>query len=613
MTGLDLRAAAPVPADADEQLRLEAVKSALAAFVDAHDQHLKLRLIAAFPVAAVLWHIAGPVAAASWFALALVLDFAAWRWRKYLRRQAWTEQSLKRLTLLNDGFTVAVAAGWAVAPWLLHLAGTQAGSVLALFLLIAVLEVLTWQNALTHRSVFLPLFISGASFVYIAGTFLVDIIGWPIYVITLAYFGNILYIAYLTLQSSRQLHTAQVSREQLIGELRQARDAAVEDKRRAEAATRAKSDFLAVMSHEIRTPMNGVIAMANLLKETSLSPKQRRYVDIIAQSGAMTVDLLSDILDMSKIEAGRMTVERAPFSLYGLIDQIKDIWSVRCQEKQLSCRIACDPALPQTVLGDEAKLRQILFNLMSNAVKFTHSGEIALTVRPSSEPDMVRFSVRDTGIGIPEQALSEVFDRFHQADTSATRAYGGTGLGLAIVKEFVDLMGGRIGVESRLGKGAHFWLDLPLAASDAESPAPSVPGAVAAIQVPLTILLAEDVELNRHVIAAVFDGLPHQVIEAQNGAEAVAGVKGGGIDLVLMDIRMPVMDGMAAMKAIRALPASLNRVPVIALTAGALPGDAEAYAEAGMDGMVVKPIEPERLMREIERVAGGQAAVEGAA
>ena len=374
----------------------------------------------------------------------------------------------------------------------------------------------------------------------------------------------------------------------------------------AESASRTKSDFLASMSHEIRTPMNAIMGIADLLAKTTLTPEQDKFVQIFRRSGDNLLNLINDILDLSKVESSQLDLERTGFSLSDHLEKVIEMVAPRAQEKGLT--LVCDiaPSVSNDLVGDPTRLRQVLLNLLGNAIKFTETGGVTLKVEPdldSSVPTALRFSVTDSGIGIAADKLAQVFERFTQADSSTTRRFGGSGLGLTISKRLVELMGGRIWVQSEVDKGSLFAFAVPFevwAAANRPVAAPVGAGPEADLP-PLRILMAEDSPDNCTITLAYLEHTPYQVDVAETGAIACRMFTEGHYDLVLMDRQMPVMDGLTATRTIRAWEKAHSRLPtpIIALTASALKGDRETCLAAGCTAYLTKPIKQDVLLQAI--------------
>ncbi|HYA95717.1 MAG TPA: ATP-binding protein [Terriglobales bacterium] len=375
--------------------------------------------------------------------------------------------------------------------------------------------------------------------------------------------------------------------------------------RQVQRANQAKSEFLAMMSHEIRTPMNAILGMADLLAETSLSSDQQRYVSIFQRSASSLLDLLNDILDLSKVEAGELTLETVPFDLREVVARATELVGIRASEKGLAIESEVAPDVLPRLAGDPVRLRQVLINLLGNALKFTEHGKLTLRITrepQSSDPGSLLVAVSDTGIGIPPDKLETIFESFSQADSSTTRKYGGTGLGLSISKRLVEAMGGRIWVESTVGSGSTFYFTAKLGIGEAQPETAVEHAAVApAARAPLRILVADDSEDNRFLIRAYLKNTPYHLDFAEDGTLALEKLTTRLYDLALVDVHMPAMDGYTVIRRFRDFERALGRtpLPVLALTADAFQEAVEKSLAAGFTRHLAKPIRKPALLAAI--------------
>jgi CheY-like chemotaxis protein len=406
-------------------------------------------------------------------------------------------------------------------------------------------------------------------------------------------------------------------RSGLLAEARELAEALQDQKKAAERANSAKSAFLAAMSHEIRTPMNGVLGLAAILAETELTPKQREMLDVMIVSGRLLMDILNDVLDLSKIESGAIELERIPFDAAELARGVEGLFAPVATTKGLAFEVAVNAPQPW-LSGDPVRIRQILVNLVSNAIKFTDAGAVRadVTLRPRPEGVVLEMVVKDSGIGMSSEAMGRLFQPFVQADGSTTRRFGGTGLGLAIAKLLCTEMGGQIRVESRLGRGSTFTVTIPL--EETVAPAPEaegdLSGTACAIAAP-HVLMVEDNATNQFVLSLFLQKLGATFDVANNGAEALIAWEKGDYDVVLMDIEMPVLDGLEATRELRRREQAQGRphTPIIALSADAMLENREMARLVGMDEFITKPIELERLRKLLWGQLARRAAETGAA
>ena len=409
------------------------------------------------------------------------------------------------------------------------------------------------------------------------------------------------------MEAAAELASIAIGRVQAEAELEAARAA-------AEAANRAKSDFLANMSHEIRTPLNGVIGVVAALSQTDLTPAQREMVALIESSGVTLERLVSDVLDVSRIEAGRLELETREFDLHDELDAVIDVFRIKADEKGLAFPATYGPAARGAFMGDSVRIRQVLSNLLSNAVKFTSEGEVRVAIEvidppEAGQPSSLVLEVKDTGVGFDKDAAEQLFQRFSQADATITRRFGGSGLGLSITRALVQLMGGEITTESEPGRGSGFRVILPLARErsledydtgrKAGPAADAVRAAMAADIAGLKVLLADDHPTNQRVVQLILGPFDVELTTVENGADAVEAFGAGAFDLVLMDMQMPVMDGLAATRAIRQIEAgrpARSRAALVMLSANAMRQHRLESEAAGADLHLPKPVTAQRLI-----------------
>ncbi len=391
-------------------------------------------------------------------------------------------------------------------------------------------------------------------------------------------------------------------REEYETALRKAKEA-------AEAASELKGQFVANISHELRTPISGIMGITEVALSEGPPEKWHRHFTIIKNVSDGLLGVINDVLDFSRIEAGKMTLERKPFNLHSLLTDCMETLRLRAEQKRLGLRMEFDSGLEQWVTGDPGRLRQVLVNLMDNAIKFTETGQVQVEVhRVGNAPgrQAVLFSITDSGIGIPEDRLGDLFNSFSQVDGSLSRQHGGSGLGLAICRHLVQLMGGSLGVESRSGEGSRFYFSLsletraPVELAGLHAALPQGCGGADAAARKLRILLAEDNDLNQEFLTYFLEDHGHTVLVAGNGEEAVRLVRQGGVDIVLMDVQMPVLSGLEATRILRESPEPYSVIPIVALTAHAMAGDRERFLQAGMDAFVGKPVDRDRLSRALD-------------
>ncbi|HEU5286495.1 MAG TPA: ATP-binding protein [Sphingomicrobium sp.] len=502
----------------------------------------------------------------------------------------WTTPELRaRITPTDARRTAVLALGLAALAALVF----SQGSAAYLFVTFPALLLLVWSSGLFGASVGSAVLLAVGIWETLAGGGAMATLVLPATDVALRIHALQVYLVALTL-SSLPLAVVLTNQRELSRQLC--------------TVAEARSEFLAAMSHEIRTPMTGVLGIADLLEVEELTPRQRNYVHSIRASGRHLLNIINDILDFSRIETGRIELEHVDFSVPMLLEELRSLLHPLAAERGVELRFELAPHSPPAVKGDPTRIKQVLLNLAANAIKFTDQGSVTIAVSYEHVVDglIFRFEVQDTGIGIAADKQSELFTPFTQADHSTSRRYGGSGLGLAISKRLVAAMDGEIGLRSSLGSGSLFWFEIPLQAGEATNLTAPAAKDCAPIA-PCRILVAEDVELNRDIVTMMLERDGHSVVLAEDGHEALAHVEQSAFDLVLMDVQMPRMDGMEATRRIRMLPGAAGQVPIVALTANVMAIEQEKCLKAGMNAVLMKPIEWERL-RAVVRKFGARIA-----
>ena len=556
-------------------------------------RELKTRIALAAVIGATAWFVAPGVWPVVWFVAVLASQAFDWAvFRRYRLKPDWMPD--RRYLILSCVTTaMGVAIYSSIAAWL-WIAGGDVGRV---FAMVQVAGGLLHVSLHMHQA--RPILISavaphGAYFLSLPIVTAIVTGRWEGLLIA---FGCLLYMSHLVV-AVRQSSTT-------TGILQAAKDEAQEARERAEDASAAKSDFLAVISHEIRTPMNAVISAANLLRRTELTERQGEHVSMLTDAGEVLMGLLNDVLDVSKIEAGKMVLETDDVDVRARLVSLARLWEPRATAAGVTLVVKASDAVPDCVRADPLRFQQILFNLISNAVKFTEHGRI--TVSADWDGAVLTVAVADTGCGIPADRLSHVFNSFEQADAGTTRRYGGTGLGLSISRKLAEIMGGALTVSSAVGQGSVFTLALPVQVSASRPVEAAATAAEAGSLEGRSILAADDHEVNRRILTLLLEPHGCRLTVVENGALALEAASIERFDAILMDMQMPVMDGLEATRRIRQSPGANAGTPVIALTANALEVHRQAWEAAGVHAFLTKPIDPAMLARTLAEACAAPA------
>lgn len=543
-------------------------------------------------VSSFLFVLLGWGVGALWLAAAIVVD----RVSAFLRRRAASGQ--RQFAFPYFWSVIAVSGCWIAHALLIWSGGGEVSHIIAV---IDLFMVMIYGVTGGQRSLLVISALVGPPLATFFGLMIFDL--WTNADVITAICGSVATLgACIAVMLTAHSSFRAGERVQLSNKLLESALVEVDTRRQeAEAASKAKSEFVALISHEIRTPMTGIIGMLDVLLRSNMSPEQRDHTSIAQRSASDLQHLLDDLIDISRLESRQITIERHPCRPFQTIEDVVALFRPRAAEKGLTLSVQVDPHAPEWVLCDSRRVRQILTNLIGNAIKFTDAGQINVTVEYLAETGETRVEVRDTGIGLKPDVEGLVFAPFFQADSSRARGHGGAGLGLAICRQLVTLMGGRIGVDSTFGIGSVFWFTIATPIADAPAAAEPQHADAETQACVLRILVAEDNHATQRILKALLEGAGHVVRIVNNGRDAVAAAATDDFDVVIMDVMMPEMDGPTAARHIRELGGRAGGVPIIGLTANALGGDHDRYIAAGMTDCLTKPIDIPALFTAVAR------------